>query len=146
VKTSAIIIPIGRKFGDWTVTGDAGSVSNHKSWNCVCKCGFASVIRGTVLRSGQSLSCIDCANKEKASLPDSKHVEIPIGAKFGNWTVIGNAKRIKAQRCWKCVCTCGFKAYVRGSALRYGKTASCKRCTGITRIVARYGTKAGSHA
>lgn len=58
-------IPIGSKFGQWTVLSFHGKRGKcHASyWNCRCDCGYEYPIDGYALRNGKSLRCIKCVNK-----------------------------------------------------------------------------------
>lgn len=48
----------GKKYGKWTVLERAGS-DKHKTamWKCQCECGNISIISGTALRQGLTISC-----------------------------------------------------------------------------------------
>lgn len=50
-------IPIGAKFGSWTVVGAAESSSTHSRWLCECECGKQRSVDSYTLRCGKSLSC-----------------------------------------------------------------------------------------
>jgi hypothetical protein len=53
-----IPIPIGARFGQLEVIGEAGSNSRGlKLWCLRCACGKEKVLAGTVLRDGQYTSC-----------------------------------------------------------------------------------------
>lgn len=52
----------GNTYGDWTVVG-LSHVGSGAFWNCRCKCGAVSVIRGTALRNGRSKRCTRCGVK-----------------------------------------------------------------------------------
>jgi hypothetical protein len=47
----------GKIFGRLTVTSRAESLKNFAAWNCQCQCGATKVVRGTALRTGQTVSC-----------------------------------------------------------------------------------------
>jgi hypothetical protein len=49
-----------------------------------------------------------------------------IGQRFGRLTVLERAPNDKdGSVCWRCICECGTKKEIRGSALIYGDTRSC---------------------
>jgi len=48
------------------------------------------------------------------------------GQRFGRLTVLGRAPNDKDGSVrWHCICECGTKKEIRGSALIYGSTRSC---------------------
>lgn len=53
-----VIDMTGKKYGKWTVLERAGS-DKHKTamWKCQCECGNISIISGTALRQGLTISC-----------------------------------------------------------------------------------------
>lgn len=61
---------IGQRFGRLTVISYNEEVSSQKKgtnsyWNCKCDCGNEKVVRGTLLKSGNTISC-GCYHREKA--------------------------------------------------------------------------------
>ena len=54
---------VGNIYGRLTVYSSAESIGNHAAWNCICECGNNSVVTGTHLRSGHTLSC-GCLHKD----------------------------------------------------------------------------------
>lgn len=56
----------------------------------------------------------------------SAKVTIPVGARFGRLTVLGEApERRRRQVYWDCRCDCGALVAILGYALRAGHTRSC---------------------
>jgi len=47
----------GKRFGKLIVTGYFGMKNDHSYWNCHCDCGNDTVVSGTALNNGKSLSC-----------------------------------------------------------------------------------------
>ena len=54
-----------------------------------------------------------------------KRVEIPIGSKFGLWTVIGNPVTYKRKTIYRCRCACGKERDVYACHLRSGQSQAC---------------------
>ena len=55
----------GRTFGLLTVTDRAGSNDRHEAmWSARCQCGAHTVVKGTLLTSGQTRSC-GCLRRQK---------------------------------------------------------------------------------
>jgi len=52
-------------------------------------------------------------------------MKVPIGKKFGRWTVLGFAHKTKATYFWKCKCDCGIERAVRMGDISNGKSVSC---------------------
>ena len=52
-------------------------------------------------------------------------MKIEVGGKFGRWTVVRYAGKVKQYRYWGCICDCGTERKVRQYALLAGKTRSC---------------------
>lgn len=59
-----------------------------------------------------------------------RKLDIKVGDKFGDWTVINTdiPSRNKA-RYIQCQCKCGAVNEINASALRNGKSSSCKSCS-----------------
>lgn len=59
-----------------------------------------------------------------------KKLEINIGDKFGDWTVIDTDRFSKNGHVYvQCKCTCGVIKDIASTALLRGKTSSCKSCS-----------------
>lgn len=50
-------------FSSWTILSYAGKRGTRHCWNCRCKCGQEAVVRGAIIKSGQSRQCRLCANR-----------------------------------------------------------------------------------
>lgn len=53
----------GQKFGRLNVVSRAPNRGPHVMWNCVCDCGTHRIVRGSGLKTGNTLSC-GCLNRE----------------------------------------------------------------------------------
>ena len=62
----ASVIPVGTKFGSYTVTGPPVSIHCDRYWPCKCVCGTEKPVKGGNLRSGRSNSC-GCQAGERIS-------------------------------------------------------------------------------
>ncbi|MCC4258045.1 hypothetical protein [Sphingobium lactosutens] len=62
----------------------------------------------------------------------AQHIPIPVGSRFGNWTVerhsLGEVSGRQRHRC-HCVCDCGAEGIVLPSALRLGQSTRCRVCS-----------------
>lgn len=52
-----------RRFGRLTVIGFDAVVGHHLHWHCLCDCGGVSSVRGSALKTGNTISC-GCAVAE----------------------------------------------------------------------------------
>ena len=63
----------------------------------------------------------------------SKVKDIPVGTKYGSWTVL-SFSHIQDNRAksayWNCKCVCGTEKAVSGTSLRRGQSTQCKSCRG----------------
>lgn len=115
----------GQKFGRLTVIVRAEKTKGGPvRWRCTCDCGNEKVVSAGNLQSGNTSSC-GCALKD---IDKSKDLT---GQRFGRLTVVERAStdglvgnEIRFSR-WTCVCDCGNKKEVRGTALTQGNTRSC---------------------
>ena len=105
----------GKRFGMWTVLGEAGKrgVSYDYMWNCVCDCGESRKVSGCSLKHGRSSSC-GCTK-----------VKDLIGKRFGSVTVKRAVGRKNRNVLWECLCDCGGVMYVPANNLSSGNTKSC---------------------
>lgn len=95
-------------------------------WLCVCDCGEKRIVRGGNLQSGNSTSC-GCLTRENTS--KATLVDMPIGQRFGRWTILAMcAERNRHGKvCWLCRCSCPARTEraVPGNTLRSGLSRSC---------------------
>lgn len=87
----------GKRFGRWVVAAYAG----NKKWSFVCDCGARRVVRGKILRKGETKSC-GCLSKELAKARATKH-GMTGTPEYNSWTSM-------KQRCLN-PCATGFKNY-----------------------------------
>lgn len=131
----------GQKFGAWTVlhlVKRADHIKYGTYWMCSCECGQVTkpISRATLI-DGKSQSC-GCRRK------------IPIGTKFGRWTVIEITFKTNIRNrghAWAlCRCDCGNEKEVVCASLRMGDSNSCGCLRGfddvqqsnINKIIGRY--------
>lgn len=117
-------IPIGTKFGRWTVVDDEFRMNDRLYCRCICDCGVEKSVNKTNLTSGKSRSC-GCLTHERASATNTIDLT---GQKFGKLTVIKRSNDTLGrsdEAMWECLCECGNVVDVRGYSLRTGNTKSC---------------------
>lgn len=70
-----------------------------------------------------------------------KLANIPIGASFGDWTVVSDSYRINAMKYVPCQCVCGNERHVLAGNLNSGKSTGCGCKSGakITKAKTRHG-------
>jgi hypothetical protein len=128
-------IKLGDVFGNWTVLEPGGPNRwGQLQYRCRCKCGRVKVLLGSSLKSGKTSSCRSCASRmqpKDTRRGGRKPIELPIGSKFGDWTVIGKVERPEkknAESHCVCRCKCGLQKRVSAFRLRKGKAMSCLKC------------------
>lgn len=59
-----------------------------------------------------------------------KKIELPMGTRFGRWTVIGPAEPLKSNRQARflCRCECGVEKAITSQSLRKGYSTQCREC------------------
>lgn len=64
-----------------------------------------------------------CASRAavKGRDPENRVVDMPIGSRWGLWTIVSSAGRGD----WHCRCDCGTSSVVNGASLRIGNSGSC---------------------
>ena len=107
----------GMTFGEWTVLERAeNSKSGHSRWLCRCSCGTKIKVLGNSLLNGKS-KCCGCFDNL-------------IGKTFGKWFVLKRESNNKNKNPrWLCRCECGTEKIIVGSALKNGKSKSCRDCS-----------------
>ena len=143
VPSGRLLDLTGLRFGRLVVISHAGkSEKGVHLWHCQCDCGNVVVIRGDVLRYGQTKSC-GCLAKEihaercrsRKGMPSPKLIDLT-GKRFGRLTVLRRATKddcqIDQQVKWVCRCDCGKITYPTSAVLRSGHTSSCG-CRGLER-------------
>lgn len=145
----------GQKFGKLKVEKFAYIKSRSAYWLCECECGNKKIIKGTNLRTGETLSC-GCLQKEIAKksckILSQKNIktkekrlsyreklkqetESRVGQKYGDLEIIAFEKRKQGILYYRCKCVCGKEIIARFSELKSGHTSSCgcKRNENFTR-------------
>ena len=113
----------GQQFGDWTVISRAENNNNGSAmWNCKCKCGNTSIVRGTALRAGETMSCKKCHTyKNNLAIDDLKDKQ------FGKLTAKKLLQEVSnnGSRLWECQCSCGNIIKASRKSLLNGDKKSC---------------------
>lgn len=134
----------GQKFGRLTAIKPAGKGSKGETlWACDCECGGKSVVRGTRLRSGETVTCggkgRSCKRRELADIS---------GRRFGKLEVLRLAgERVYGKQrvgLWECRCDCGNVTTLARTAFSAGQE-SCG-CVGreATRVRSTTHGKSGT--
>jgi hypothetical protein len=75
-KNPRLIDLIGRKIGHWTVIAQEGNTQRGDPWwRCRCECGTEKLVRGSNLRSGQSISCGCYGSRQRVGEINKTHGE-----------------------------------------------------------------------
>ena len=113
----------GQRFGRLIVIKRVESSSSGiAKWLCQCDCGNQTIVFGSHLRDGHTLSC-GCLQKEKLQQSVTKDIA---GQKFGKLTALQRLpKRKGTNYIWKCKCDCGNYCEVDINSLTQGKKQSC---------------------
>ena len=110
---------IGRKFGKLTVKKRLfpNDKQGAARYLCDCDCGNEKVVRGYVLRRGDTKSCGCLLGQNALKL---------VGKRFGKWTVIARVENTdRGNTKWLCECDCGTRKKVLGNNLVQGISKSC---------------------
>ena len=121
-----------RRFGKLEVIGvDHRTIDNNGNseyyWKCKCDCGNETIVRGTSLTNGDTLSCGCLQAAESAKRAKQRIIDIT-GKRFGLLTVIERVELDESGNglgTWKCKCDCGNIKYAEGYYLRKGMISSC---------------------
>src|SRR5258708_17787426 len=130
--------PIGTKFGGWVVIENGLLKKNSErrrpnrlrpACRVRCNCGREAVCFTTIWLQGRSTRCKYCAwaatYVKKREHCAKVHPAIPVGAKFGYWTVIENGLRVENIRAVRVRCECGAEKVKGYFTLRNGTSTSC---------------------
>lgn len=109
-------ISIGDKFNKLTVIEGPFRKNKKRYWKCKCDCGRTSEVQDAKLKNGHTKSC-GCNNKD--------YDDIPIGTRFGKWTVVSEPLIHQGAKSYKVKCDCGNENIVSSSNLKLGKSKSC---------------------
>lgn len=113
---------IGQRFGRLTVLEQAeSSPSGRSKWLCRCDCGKTSIVFGSNLRRGTTVSC------------GCKHYRDLEGQRIGKLLVLERSERKasrgdRQQRLWKCRCDCGSITYKATDTLTNSDISMCRSC------------------
>ncbi len=64
----------GIRYGLWTVISRSGRIRREATWNVRCECGFITILAGSDLRRGNTLSCRSCAQKTHGKTLTSEYI------------------------------------------------------------------------
>ena len=112
---------IGNKYGRLTVIERAGSTSGGIAlWKCKCECGNETIVAGSALRNGHTVSC-GCRMKETGK----DNLKSLVNQRFGKLTVIKQVNNIGNKVAYLCQCDCGNTIITKAAYLRNGTIKSC---------------------
>ena len=117
-----IIDITGMKFGRLIVESYSHSSDKKTYWNCICECGNHTVVRGDLLKGGNTKSCGCITHEPRGTAHNRKDLT---GMIFGDLEVLGYAGTSNKKAQWLCVCKCGRTSIVNGNNLTTGKISSC---------------------
>lgn len=123
-----VIDETGKRYGRLTVISRTENNKHHRAcWLCKCDCGNTTIVEGSLLRSGKTVSC-GCKGKEFYLFTPKKKIN-EISNKYGLLTVLEeDTEKDSSSAWWKCQCRCGEIVSCRGSSLRAGYNLSCGKC------------------
>lgn len=109
----------GERFGRLVVSEyDHTDRRGQSYWRCLCDCGNTTVVRGSQLTAGSTVSC-GCKKHE----PKRKDLT---GMRFGQLRVIDYSHTDHNNNAyWRCLCDCGNETTVQAGSLVGGRTSSC---------------------
>lgn len=111
---------INKTFNRLTVLELDHNENGINFYKCKCSCGNTVIVRGSDIRSGNTMSC-GCLAKEK-----SLEYEDLSGRRFGKLVVVKRAPNKKGHSTrWICQCDCGGVIETTRSSLLTGETLSC---------------------
>ena len=121
-----IPVPVGDRFGSWTVLAPG----RRSYWSCRCNCGTEKEVRIYTLKSGESTGCPKCHCKRIGPPPiKQRSVFVEIGYRVGSYVVTGEAQ---APGRYEVTCGCGATAEYSACHLRYykrmGDKLACLSC------------------
>ena len=129
----------GNRYGRLTVIERAGSTSGGIAlWKCRCDCGNETVVAGSKLRNGLTVSC-GCKMRESGG----HNFKDLVGQKFGYLTVIRRVDNIDGKVAYECKCDCGKTIITKSAYLLFnGKiSCGCKRQSKGENIIEQLGTE-----
>lgn len=132
---------IGQRYGKLVVIDRAeSSDSGKRRWICQCDCGNKTVVLGSNLTRGSTVSC------------GCKHYHDLTGQRIGMLTVLrrsdqyGSRGKRKTQL-WECQCDCGIITYKATDTLTNPAISMCQNCAAkyaVTKAREKAGFVAGT--
>lgn len=121
---------IGKKYGHMTVLCRSDDTGDKKrKFTCRCDCGTVKDVRIDHLVDGDTLSCgchrIEVGKRMVVENECAVSRPIPIGSKFGRWTVTGEQEPQGKEKIIPCRCDCGAEKTVFRQSLTTGESKSC---------------------
>lgn len=118
------MVNIGDKFGKLTILENSRTrIKNSYYYKVKCDCGKEYYAQCSSVKNGRTTMCKECSNI-------NRRLQIPIGYKFGTWTVITSGELVNGQWKYLVQCTCGNTRYMPASQImnndRYN---TCRRCS-----------------
>ena len=114
---------VGKVFGDLTVTARAEYQRPNGGiwWNCICACGEAYDVPGTLLVTGKRTHCGGKAHERQHAIADIS------GMRFHRLLALHPTRRrdSKGFVIWHCRCDCGNEIDLSYNSLFYGSVKSC---------------------
>ena len=122
------LIPIGTRFGTFTVIEERVPVKGSTEYRVVCDCGDTQWIKNTLLTRSYRMKCKDCTFVDRG-IPIT---HIKIGMQFGCWAVIDDAAVIVniINYEYLCRCLCGYEklkkmSHLKRARIRNGRCRTC---------------------
>jgi very-short-patch-repair endonuclease len=113
---------MGQRFGRLVVTSRMPNRNGNAVWLCKCDCGNDTIVLGSQLRGGKTISC-GCWMRESSSIRRASDLA---GKRFNMLYVRKFSHQDKSKNfVWECECDCGNIVYATSYALKSGHTKSC---------------------
>ncbi len=127
VERAKLLAADKTRFGSWVVEGVGPYHQRHHTLVCRCDCDYVALIQLSQLESGRARRCGSCAAK-------ARRAHIPIGEKFGSWTVVEAVDgRGKSYRL-RCRCVCGTEMLIARDQLLKRVRGKCRKCADLARF------------
>ena len=125
-RMNRVNVKNGQIFGHWEVIKEVEpriTKGGRKSRmiRCKCKCGKVQDNMLHTLTTGNSTQCRKCGDESK--------IIVSVNDKFGDWTVLGEGKKIGVKRYIICQCKCGLVKEVCLYHLRHETSKQCRECS-----------------
>lgn len=118
------MVNIGDRFGKLTIIESSRTrIKNSYYYKVKCDCGKEYYAQCSSIKSGRTTMCKECSSTNKRTI-------VPIGYKFGTWTVVSEGEYINNQWRYKVQCTCGNTRYMPASQImKSNRYNTCLRCS-----------------